>query len=552
MRFSFLFAAFFSLTFKFAFGQTYTLQSTIGGIGEKGKKIITDSRKYQLKGSSIFFLETNVGKTIVEIDKEGIIVNKYTFPVFSNAKGNDALKSINEFYVDSEDRILAYQDDDRIIYCFKKSGEKVYETKSINTYLPNTSEVSFMSDSKNNLYVGGANNISVLDKNGFFLKNIGKKGTANGEFNGQIEQLFIDKQDNVYALSQGIIQVFDSSGKFLYKFEIPYSEKLAFDGNNFYACSTNYTSLETLDKTGVVKSKLAIGNSSNKIYDVVGFIDGNVIIVKNKYSGSEYTVFDSAGKSLRKLNLDPYSEGIDALNDFVFDKKGNLYVADWYKIQSYDASLKNQSTFFEKGPIDFTDINQILSINDKRDILFFSNSNYGLNTSNLNDQLTPVKVNALDGKNSSNYIEIDSLKKEIKFLVSPFSGESYINVYDFNSKFLRKYGAYKKIMAIAKTKSNLYYLITSIDFDYKYTIKVLNNDGLEVASYKTEIGDFGDSVVGATFDENEILHIGVRHVYNGNGYSVYAFDSKGKFLKSLTNLSDNGGNFSSNGMAKVS
>lgn len=530
--------------FHTSYSQNYTLESIIGGVGQKGQKITTTSRKYQLKGSSIYFLETKVGKTIIEVDKDGIIKNKFIFPFFSKATDNKALNNISEFYVDTQDRILAYEDSDRIIYCFNKTGEKIYETKNINTFSQNTYEVCFVSDSKNNLYVGGANSISVLDKNGVFLFNIGKKGTADGEFNGQIDQLFVDQQDNIYALSQKVIQVFDATGKYLSKFNIAYSEKMAFDGEFFYASASNYRTFEKLDRTGIVKSKLEIGNFDNRIYDVVGYIEGDLIISVNKYSGSEYTAFDSIGKPLRKLNLDPYTEGIDNLTDFIFDRDGNLWIGDWYKIQYFDSKSGNWSNIFENGPLEFSDINQMLRINDKKEMLFHNNSDYSLSSIYLDaQQNTLTTINTLDKTNRSNYIEIDSLKKEVIFLVSPFSGDSYINVYDFGGNFLRKYATYREILAIAKNRSNQYYLITQEGFDYKFTIKVLNNDGVEIASYKTDIGDFAQPVIGATFDENDILHIGIRDVYNGKGFTIYAFDTKGKLLKEFSNLADNGGNF---------
>lgn len=78
-------------------------------------------------------------------------------------------------------------------------------------------------DAKGNIYVldSGANRIQKYDKNGRYLRTIGRQGQGPGEFERPII-LTIDKKNNLYVGEMVKIHMFDPEGKFVKTTTIPF------------------------------------------------------------------------------------------------------------------------------------------------------------------------------------------------------------------------------------------------------------------------------------------------------------------------------------------
>lgn len=533
----------FALYASLSWSQNYKVESTLGGIGNVGDKVTTDSYKYFVKNQSIYFIDNNTEKMIIEVDQQGIIKKKYTFPVFSNATSNDVFNVISNVLVDQEDRFILFCSRNNSIYCFKKDGTLIYNT-SIEKYLNAAYYVSFATDSKNNLYVGGKELVSVFDKSGKFLYSFGKKGTNDGEFTGDITQIIVDDKDNLFVRNNARMQQMDIQGKYISKFDCPYEYEIAYDGkDNFYVAEKDYSTITVLDKKGTSLSKTKFGSFSVNMYDVIGIINGNPIIYVNKFSRSAFTVFDKSGKVINKINKRTFEDAaIGNLTDFQFDTNDNLWVIDWDKAQVFDSNSKFVKRIDEGNNIDFYSIEPILSINSKSDVVYLNSSDKKIYSSNLEKDTKNLLV-SFPIKESLSFVEIDSVKKEIITLATPFIGTSSISIFDFDGKLKKTLVSQEGMVAMARGKDGNLYVLSQISS--KYVLSIFDEAGKIISSFQTGVGQFGDSSIGIALDEYGIIHFAIRHIYGGQGFAIYGFDKKGKLQTSKLNIADGKGNFTS-------
>lgn len=537
-----------SLVFAFyaslSWSQNYKIESTVGGVGSIGEKVTTDSYEYFVKNQSIYFIDNKTEKMIIEVDQQGIIKNKYQFAIFSNAIDNATSNVMSNILVDQEDRFIIYCSRNNNIYCFKKDGTLIYNT-SIETYINGGFYASFATDSKNNLYIGGKELISVLDKTGKFLYNFGKKGTNDGEFTGNISQIIVDDKDNLFVRNNVRMQQLDVQGKYLSKFDCPYEYGIAYDGkDNFYVADKDYSTVIVLDKKGTSLSKTSFGSFSVNIYDIIGVMNGNPIVYVNKFSRSTFTIFDKSGKVINNINKRTFDDGgIGQLNDFQFDANDNLWVVDWDKAQMFNNNLKFVKKIAEGNSFDFSNIEPLLSINSKSDAIYFNSSDKQIYNSNLEKSIKNTLV-TFPTKESLSFVEIDSVKKEIITLATPFSGTSSINIFDFDGKLKRTLLKQSDMVAMTRGKDGNLYVLSQTSS--KYVLTIYDENGKVISSFQTGIGQFGDSPMGITLDEYGIIHFAIRHIYGGQGFAIYGFDKKGKLQTSRLNISDGKGNFTSN------
>ncbi len=539
----------FALFAEVSWSQSYKVESTLGGVGNIGDKVTTDSYKYFVKNQSIYFIDDNTEKMIIEVDQQGVIKNKYTFPTFSNATGNEGKCTISDMIVDQEDRFIVlisniYSTNNNNIYCFAKDGKLIYKT-SIESYITGTYNISFATDSKNNLYIGGKELITVLDKTGKLLYNFGKKGTNDGEFTDDINQIFTDDKDNIFVRNNDRIQQFDTQGKYVSKFACLFQNDIAFDGkDSFYAVDKDYANISVFDRKGQSISKISYGDFYNNLYEIIGLVDGNLIINVNKYQRAFFAAYDKKGKFLNKVNKRNFDDGaLGELKDFQFDSNDNLWVVDWDKTQSFDKNSKFTKRFNESSTIDNYKLNPLLSINSKAEIIYVNSSDKKIYSANI-EKDTQKALISLPAKDELSFVDIDSTKKEVTILTTPFfsSDNCLIDIYDLTGKFKKNFLTAKLLSAMARGNDGSVYVLSSTSSD-QFVITIYDENAKLINSFNTGIGEYGDLPVGLTIDEFGVIHLGVRHLFTGKGFAIYAFDKKGKMLTSKLNLSDSKGNF---------
>jgi len=101
-------------------------------------------------------------------------------------------------------------------------------------------------DDENNIYVVDMGNYRVqeFDKNGRYLRTIGRKGQGPGEFSGPVG-LAIDSQHNLYVKEYRRIQKFNQEGKFIESIPLEYNlVDFAVDDNG---CILGYADLQPRD-----------------------------------------------------------------------------------------------------------------------------------------------------------------------------------------------------------------------------------------------------------------------------------------------------------------
>jgi Secretion system C-terminal sorting domain len=545
MKKNLLFLLVFALYANVSLSQNYKIESTLGGVGNVGDKITYDGSKYFVKNQSIYFLDPKTEKMIVEVTQQGIIKNKYTFPIFSNAKNDATFGVISKFLVDVEDRFIAYTSNrDDSLYCLEKSGKISYRI-SISSYLNGGYKVCLTTDSKNNLYVGTKEKISVLDKNGKFLYSFGKKGINDGEFTDDIYQIFIDDKDNIFVRNNERMQQFDNQGKFISKFTCLYKGDLGFDGkNNFYGCPFTYSSITTFDTKGVRINNTEFGDGKITIYSVLGLIDGNIIVQND----SGYNLYDKTGKLINTVTkLVRGDGGVDYLVDFQFDMNDNIWIIDWLKTQIFDKNFQFSKRYDQGYYFDNEYNSPLLSVNGNADMVFLNSKDKKIYTGNLSKDIVK-EIFTIPTKDDISYLDIDSTKKEIIVMVTPFStsNNGTINVYGFDGNLKKNFLTAKYLKAMVKGSDGNSYVLSQPYPSNKYFITVYDENAKITNSFDLGIGEFADSPMGIIIDEYGIIHLAIRNVYGGQGFSMYAFDKKGKLLVSKTNIADNKGNFTSN------
>jgi peptidylamidoglycolate lyase len=144
----------------------------------------------------------------------------------------------------------------------------------------------------------GNSRIIKFSSSGKYLFEWGTKGNKNGEFNIP-HGIAIDEKVNVYVADRenNRIQVFDSSGKFLKKF----------DDNRFgNICAVSF---------GKNKSKL--------------FAADDLSFLKIKHRGSDVFIFDTSGNVQTRFGRSGFYDGpIGWFHDMAIDNDENIYIGD--------------------------------------------------------------------------------------------------------------------------------------------------------------------------------------------------------------------------------
>ncbi|MEA5257268.1 T9SS type A sorting domain-containing protein [Arcicella aquatica] len=520
--------------------QSYSIEKTFGGFGEIGEQLKNTVNTYCVSNQSIYFIDPYTRKLVIEVDEQGIIKNKYKFPVLSKALNNETFNEIGEITIDKEDRIIVYCESNKQIFCFAKDGSMVYNIRNLTSYLDSEIwSMSFATDSKNNLYIGTRDKITLLDRNGKIIKTIGKKGTNNGEFTGNIFQMFVDKDDNLFVVNNNTMQQFDVQGNFINKFDCIYKGKLAIDENGKFYGASDYYTIKVFDKTGKILSSIEFGSSTVSVLNVVAVFSNKLIA----HSLSGYNTFTLDGKKIAGFIKSSDSDGsLYYIEDFNFDENDKLWIYDWNKIQQFGLS----SEFLQR--INFNKTNYysapIISIKSTSELIHYNSQDRTLYSANYKNN-TKKQIIGFNNTDNLNYLNIDSTRKEIIALWNTNSSKDYVSIYDLEGNYKRNLVENKILESMVRDKQGYYYLITS-QSNNKFNLLILDENGKEVNFYNLAIGEFGTSVIGMTIDEYGVIHVGIRDVYGGKGFTMYAYNKQGVMLASKLNIADNSGNFTGN------
>jgi len=223
-------------------------------------------------------------------------------------------------------------------------------------------------DDSGKLYVTDENNhVQVFDSSGKFLFKFGQYGNGDGEFDYPAE-LALDKYGKIYVADayNNRIQVFDSSGEFLFKFgrctheEMMRQYHLTDDDGNFIG--------EREQVCGHGKNKWGIGHADGELHspsDVTVDKSGKIYVADMLHA--KVQVFDSSGKFLFKFGTGTTCEYVNNLtgltrcdsgdgefiyaNRIMIDDFGKVYVSDTvnHRIQVFDSSGKFLFKFGKYG-----------------------------------------------------------------------------------------------------------------------------------------------------------------------------------------------------------
>jgi len=123
--------------------------------------------------------------------------------------------------------------------------------------------------------------ISKFDKEGRFVKTIGKVGQGPGEFSFPLK-LFIDEKNNLYVNDQGrAIIIYDKDGNFksILKLNKPISD--------FYVDEKNciYTFTREFSESGILKVFVKIDKEGNELKRIADFLEVDVKVVRKGGGG---------------------------------------------------------------------------------------------------------------------------------------------------------------------------------------------------------------------------------------------------------------------------
>ena len=257
---------------------------------------------------------------------------------FNNALQIDINESNDIIIVDGDpadisSRIQIYDSSGKFISKFGKSGNQIEDIKA-------PGGVAVDSTGRIFVVVTGHNAVKAFDPNGNYLFHIGFNSppvtsTDDGEFRSP-RTVEIDKTSgNIIVADSGNhrIQVFDSSGNFLFKFG----------------------SLGTSDGQFITPTDVAVDNTG-KFY---------VTQIGNTNDPTNVQVFDSSGNFLFKFGSQGTEEGeFLAPRGIAIDNSGNVYVSDEtnLNIQIFDSSGNFLTKFggvYGNGEGEFVSINDV-------------------------------------------------------------------------------------------------------------------------------------------------------------------------------------------------
>lgn len=183
-----------------------------------------------INGPAIGALATQV----LEFDKQGRFVREIGKGLYSFVFGHGVRfdKDDNLWEVDKgSDMVVRFDKNWHVNMTLGRKEENVLQHQypkrdgslpQIDGYFREPTDIAW--DSKGNIYItdGYVNSrVAKFDKDGFFLKSWGTRGTGPGQFNTP-HNIGIDRNDNVYVADRGNgrIQVFDTEGTFLREIKI--------------------------------------------------------------------------------------------------------------------------------------------------------------------------------------------------------------------------------------------------------------------------------------------------------------------------------------------
>jgi len=173
----------------------------------------------------------------------------------------------------------------------------------------------------------------------------GSQGSGDGQFSGQLANVAVDVQGNVYVADYGgaRVQKFDSSGSFLTKWNYNGVFGITVDGSgNVYVTNRNAHRVAKYDSNGALITSWggqgAGDGQFNYPYDVT--VDGDGYVYVAESSNHRIQKFDSDGNFISKFGIQGSGDRqFNAPTGIAMDSAGNFYVVERLnnRVQKFDS-----------------------------------------------------------------------------------------------------------------------------------------------------------------------------------------------------------------------
>ncbi len=327
---------------KLLFGQ-YILDKQVKFEEKRGTKpILKPIEAFYAKGDKLYFMAYN---SVTITDNNGLLVDKIP-KVKDLSLGN--IFTIGKVAVDTENNFYLPESFEPTIRKYSQN-RALLNTIDVSAYVDPYDAVSTIeTDNDNNIYFSSraGDFVTVLNKDGIWLKQIGKLGTQDGEFQDQINAIVVSKSGTIYVKSgygneRDKIQVFNKEGVFLRKIitKQAIGEFCVDNNDNVYILKNSDTNIYAFDNTGKALNNLVVSSNKN-IYPkyIVKKSDGNIITYCYNAETTGYEFYDVETKA--KSNIVITASDADyptrVLDAQINPVTQNITFLDEYKVVTYD------------------------------------------------------------------------------------------------------------------------------------------------------------------------------------------------------------------------
>jgi hypothetical protein len=509
----------------------YTLEKEIKDDEKIGTKaFVSTIESMYAKGNNLYFMSDN--NTVTITDNNGLLIKKVT-PIrnislgYTGAIGRVAFDLEGNFYqYENSSEIRKYSSTRELLNSY---NIREYINSDISLY-----NIAIEADSKGNVYFGGYNySVVILDKDGKFIRSIGKRADTDGNFNGNIRKIMIDNSGNIYVRSgdydyDSKIQVFNKDGVFLRKIVTKKTiDDFSFDEKgNIYLVNKSEPNFYVYDNTAKLISTTVLGTSEIIPFLVMNTSDNNFLIETANTSTQK--------RELMRLNSDYKKISSDLVitplnSDFPVGVRDwqyhpvskNLVVMDNYKLITYDKTLSPIKTITDSDKGIVSRYRPALFNFDENGKSYFirdsGNGNFEYNVYSEDKPTTVLCKVKADWFIKKMFIEKDSLNNTTIVVVTPLSVKAYTTSGTVQKTLLSStsYG----ISQVVKNTNNSFSVLNSSNDEletYDKNFKLLKKVAINILSPD----DFAITSDGNMHDVQEYF----------NSLRINSYDKNGKLI----------------------
>ncbi|MEA5259138.1 T9SS type A sorting domain-containing protein [Arcicella aquatica] len=530
---------------KLLFGQ-YILDKQVKFEQKKGTKpILKPIEAFYAKGDKLYFMADN---SITITDNNGLLVDKIPAVKqvslgYKNTIGKIPVDADNNFYdFDDWKTIKKYS-----------ANRTLLNTFDVSAYADYYARVNYIEiDNDNNLYFsGGSSFITVLSKDGIWLRQIGKAGNKDGEFSEQITKIVVSKSGTIYARSgngnvSDKIQIFNKDGGFLRKIALQQeiSEFCVDNDDNVYIIKAGDNSIYPYDKTGKALTPLAVSTNKNISPKYIVKKSDNKIIAycKNaETTGYEFYDVDANTKSDIVITASDADYPTRILDAQINPITQNITFLDEYKVVTYDKNFKvvKSAQNFDKGIVTKKHPN-LFAFDSKGEAYFLNELDMVTKTYELyaaSNPDTPLCKIKADYYINKIIIDKDSLNNPIILATTVYSVSSYSFAGTLIKKNIKPISA--SIGVLNKNPDGTFSLLSTGPYSlqkYDSNFKLISSQYLDASSFN----DFIETSDGYLHTIVESSHTLRLEAFNSKGKNINKtnFDvnyPSGSFIRAFNN-----------------